>query len=267
MLAARILIALAGLGLFETASHGQGLRDFCPDRPGLGADACTIDAGHFAVELGLADWTLERDPDSRTDVVEAGQLLVRVGLTERLEAQIGWTAFGHVRTRDRSTGRMDRASGSGDLTLALQRNLSSPDGSGFSLAVTPFASLPTGGPAIGAGDWSAGLLVPLGYELGGDVKIGLSGRMEAAADSDRDGRHLAYGAVVGLSVPLSDAFETSFEIAVDRDEDPVEEGTAWVGAIAAGWRVKDDLQLDAGANVGLRGAADVQLYLGVSRRF
>jgi hypothetical protein len=29
----------------------------------------------------------------------------------------------------------------------------------------------------------------------------------------------------------------------------------------------EDLQLDAGANVGLHGAPDVQLYLGVSRRF
>jgi Putative MetA-pathway of phenol degradation len=162
---------------------------------------------------------------------------------------------------------VERASGSGDLTFALQRNLASPDGSGFSLAVTPFASLPTGGKAIGAGEWSAGLLVPLTYDLGGDVKLGLSSRIEAAADSDRDGRHLAYGAVVGLSAPLSEALEASFEIAADRDEDPAGAGTEWLAAISAGWMARDDLQLDAGANFGLRGAADVQIYLGVSRRF
>ena len=155
----------------------------------------------------------------------------------------------------------------GDLTFALQRNLISPDGSGFSLAVTPFAALPTGGRAIGAGEWSAGLLIPLSYELSEGVQVGLTGEVEAAADTDRDGRHLAYGGVAGLSVSLSDALEATFEIAATRDEDPAEAGTEWLAAVSAGWMANDDLQLDAGANFGLRGAADVQLYLGVSRRF
>lgn len=262
---ARIMLAL--LGLAASAAQGEELRDFCPDRPGLGTPACTIDAGHFDVELGIADWTLDKTPGSRTDTVEAGQLLVRVGLTDHLEAQLGWTAFGHVRTRDRSTGSVDRASGLGDLTLALRHNLVSPDGSGFSLAVMPFATLPTGGAAIGSGEWSAGLLVPLSYDLGKGVQIGLTGQLEAAADEDRDGRHLAYGGVAGLSVPLSDALGATFEIAATRDEDPSGHSTEWLAGLAAGWMAGDDLQLDAGANIGLHGAADVQLYLGVSRRF
>lgn len=162
---------------------------------------------------------------------------------------------------------MDRASGIGDLTLALRQNLRSPDGSGFSLAVMPFATLPTGDSAIGAGDWSAGLLAPLSYDLGEGVQVDLTGEVEAAADSDRDGRHIAYGGVAGLSVPLSDALGATFEIAAKRDEDPAGHSTEWLAGLSAGWMAKDDLQLDAGANIGLHGAADVQLYLGVSRRF
>jgi hypothetical protein len=266
MLPARIIVLTAALGLASTA-ESEELRDFCPDRPGLGTPASTIDDGHFDVELGIADWTLDRTPDSRTDTVEAGQLLVRMGLTDTLEAQLGWTAFGHVRTRDRSTGPVDHSSGVGDLTLALRQNLVSPDGSGFSLAVMPFATLPTGGAAIGAGEWSAGLLVPLSYDLGEGLQIGLTGQVEAAADSDRDGRHLAYGGVAGLSVPLSDALGVTAEIAARRDEDPAGHETEWLAGISAGWMADDDLQLDAGANIGLHGAADVQLYLGVSRRF
>ena len=264
----RIKLAIAGLGLAATPAGSEELRDFCPDRPGLGTPACTIDPGHFDVELGIADWTLDRTPDSRTDTLEAGQLLVRVGLTDSLEAQLGWTAFGHVRTRDRSTGSVDHDSGLGDLTLALRQNLASPDGSGFSLAVMPFATLPTGGRAIGAGEWSAGLLVPLGYDIGSGLQVGLTGRVEAAADSDRDGRHLAYGGVAGLSVPLSDAIGATFEIAASRDEDPVGHSTEWLAGLSAGWMARDDLQLDAGANFGLNAAAaDLQLYVGVSRLF
>lgn len=266
MLSARILPALA-LGLAAASAQGEELRDFCPDRPGLGTPACTIDKGHFDVELGIADWTMDRTHDSRTDTIEAGQLLVRIGLTNSLEAQLGWTAFGHVRTRDRSTGSVDHASGIGDLSLALRQNLVSPDGSGFSLAVMPFATLPTGAAATGAGEWSAGLLVPLSYDLGQGVQIGLTAQIEAAADEDRNGRHLAYGGVVGLSVPLSDSLGATFEIAATRDEDPAGHSTEWLAGLSAGWMANDDLQLDAGANFGLHGAADLQLYLGVSRRF
>jgi hypothetical protein len=261
----RILLALAGLA--ATAARGEELRDFCPDRPGLGTPPCTMDPGHFDVELGIADWILDRTPDSRTDTIEAGQLLVRVGLTDSLEAQLGWTAFGHVRARDRSTGSVDHASGIGDLTVALRQNLKNPDGSGFSLAVMPYATFPTGGRAIGAGEWSAGLLVPLSYDLGKGVQLGLTGKVEAAADEDRDGRHLAYGGVAGLSAELSDALGATFEIAANRDEDPAGHSTEWLAGISAGWMANDDLQFDAGANIGLHEAPDVELYVGVSRRF
>jgi hypothetical protein len=54
---------------------------------------------------------------------------------------------------------------------------------------------------------------------------------------------------------------------VDRDEDPSGHKTEWLAGLSAAWMAKDDLQLDAGANLGLHGAPDVQLYLGVSRRF
>jgi hypothetical protein len=261
-----IILVPAALGLCP--AQAEPLRDFCPDRPGLGTPPCTIDPGRAAVEIGLADWTLERSPESRTDTIELGQLLVRYGLTDSLEAQIGWTAFGHVRERDRVTGSVGRTSGTGDVTVALRQNLANPDGSGFSAALMPYATLPTGNEAAGAGDWTAGVLVPLSFELGGDVQLGLTGRVEAAADEDRDGRHLAYGGVAGLSLPLSEALDATFEVAANRDEDPSGHATEWLAGLSAGWMARDDLQLDAGVNIGLDSAApDLQLYVGIARRF
>jgi hypothetical protein len=110
--------------------------------------------------------------------------------------------------------------------------------------------------------------VPLSYDLGGGVQLGLTARAEAAADEDRDGRHLAYGGVAGLSLPLSDAVGATFEIAAARDEDPSGQSTEWLIGLSAGWMARDDVQLDAGANIGLNAAAaDLQLYVGISRRF
>lgn len=265
----RILLGLTALVLSPAVSaKAEPLRDFCPDRPGLGTPPCTIDSGHAAVELGLADWTLDRSPDRRTDTIEAGQLLVRFGLNASLEAQIGWTAFGHVRELDRSTGSVSRSSGVGDVTVALRQNLASPDGSGFSAAAMPYATLPTGNSVLGAGEWTAGLLLPLSYELRGGVQLGVTAQVEAAADSDRDGRHLAYGGVVGVAAPLSDSLGITAEVAATRDRDPSGHSTQWLAGLSAGWMPRDGLQIDAGANVGLDSSApDLQLYLGIARRF
>jgi hypothetical protein len=225
-----------------------------------------VDVGHADVEVGLAEWTLERTAGERTETLALGETLVRVGLTDRLEAQLGWTAFGQVRERGPAGRSSD--SGVGDATLALRRNLASPDGSGFSAALMPFATLPTGNAVLGAGDWSAGLLLPLSYELPHGLQIGFTGQVSAAADEDRHGRHLAYGGVAGVSAQLGRSLSATAELSAKRDEDPSGHATEWLAGLSAGWMANDDLQLDLGANFGLNEAApDLQLYAGVSKRF
>ncbi|MEC3950390.1 transporter [Sphingobium sp. HWE2-09] len=264
-------IVVAGLLAGATGSGmamAQASRDLCADRPGLGTPACTVDTGRVVVELGLGDWTREQDATSRTNTIEAGDVLVRLGLAEHLEAQVGWTAYGHVRTRDRLSGAIDKDSGVGDVQVALRRNLSHPDGSGFSIAIMPYASLPTGGGAIGAGDWGAGLIVPVSYDLGGGFSLGLTPEIDAAVDEDRSGRHLAYGSVVGLGFTLSDAVSGTIEAQVTRDDDPAGHATQALGGLSFAWQPSDDMQFDIGFNAGLNGdSPDSELYLGVVRRF
>jgi len=258
-------IAAAALAA-STGARAQTPRDFCPDRPGLGTPPCTIDPGHVAVEIGLADWTLERSQGQRSDTIALGETLVRVGLTDNLEAQVGWTAYGHVRERGPAERSSD--SGVGDVTVALRRNLTNPDGSGFSLALMPYATLPTGNQVLGAGDWSAGLLVPVSYDLPHGLQLGFTGQVEAAADEDRNGRHLAFGGIAGLSADLSKTVSATVELSAIRDEDPAGHSTELLAGLSAGWMAKDDLQLDVGANFGLNEAApDVQVYAGVAKRF
>lgn len=110
------------LALLPAGAWAQGERDLCADRPGLGTPACTVEPGRVVLELGLADWTRERDSSERVDTIVAGDTLARFGLTDHLEAQVGWTGYGHVRTHDLATGAVDRMSGTGDVTLALRRN-------------------------------------------------------------------------------------------------------------------------------------------------
>jgi hypothetical protein len=255
------------LVLLPAPAAAEQLRDFCPDRPGLGTPPCTIDKGHGDVEVGLADWTLDKQPGQRTDTWIFGDTLVRYGLTDKLEVQLGWTAFGTVRERI-SGAPNSRSSGTGDVRIALRRNLINPDGSGFSAALMPYATLPTGGRTIGAGTWSAGMLLPVSYALPHGLQLSFTGRLEAAADEDRRGRHLAYGGVAGLDIPLAEPLTATVELSAQRDEESGGHSTEMLGSLSFAYLARPDLQLDVGANAGLsHDAPDVELYVGIARRF
>lgn len=266
----RTLMILAGLMVAPATAYAQGSpsRDLCPDRPGLGTPPCTVEPGHMVMELGLGDWTRERDAQSRTDTVEAGDLLLRLGLTDSLEAQVGWTAYGHVRTRDRASGAIDRSDGVGDVQLALRQNLHNPDGSGLSIAVMPYATLPVGGSAIGAGDWGGGLLVPVSFDLTDGLSLELTPEVDAAVDEDGDGRHIAFGSVIGMEVELGDTLSATVETSLMRDDDPTDHRTQALGGLALAWQPSDAMQFDVGLTIGLNAdSPDSQVYLGVVRRF
>ncbi len=95
-LAVALMLALPAAGQAEE-------RDFCADRPGLGTPACTLDPGRVQIEVGGADFTHDHGADGTQDTLLLADTLVRIGLGEATEAHIGWTPFGHVRTKDAAT--------------------------------------------------------------------------------------------------------------------------------------------------------------------
>jgi hypothetical protein len=244
----------------------DGLRDLCPARPGLATPPCIVDRGHALAELGLADWTLDRQAGTRTDTLVTGDLLLRYGLDAQGEIQIGLTSFGTVRTRD--ANGVSHMSGVGDMTLAYKRSLLRPDGGGFSVALQPFVTLPTGGSAIGAGGWTAGLVVPMGVALSDGLSLELTPEIDAALDADGQGRHVALSAVEGLSFSLSSKVSSAVEIEEVHDADPAGHEDHALAGLAFAWQPSSNWQLDMGTVAGLdRNSPDVELYFGISRRF
>lgn len=254
--------------LASAASAQDKLRDLCTDRPGLDTPACTVDQGHLQIELGLGDWTLDKQPDSRTDTVSTGQVSARYGIGASTELRVAWTAYTHVRTRDRASGAIDRVGGVGDVVVGIKQNLANPDGSGFSLAVLPQAMLPTGKDGIGAGDWGGGLLVPIDYALSDSLTLEMTPEIDAAVNEDGSGRHLAYGSAIGLQTKLGKKASMSAEFEAIRDRDPGGHGTTALAGVYLGYQPQDTLQLDLGGQAGLnRQSPDVEVYVGVSKKF
>ncbi|UVO53851.1 transporter [Sphingomonas sp. SUN039] len=240
-------------------------RYFCASRPGLNTPPCIVERGHPVLELGLVDWTLSRQPGSRTDTIASGQAVLRVALGESTEVQVGWTAFGTVRTADRVARTVQHDSGTGDVTLALRQSLGKANGP---IAIQPYITLPTGGTAIGAGDWGAGVLLPIGVPLGHGIQLAVTPQVAAAVNSSRSGRHFAYGAAAGLSTSLAEGLSGAVEVSATRDEDPGGAKTKALASTSLAWMAGKNTQLDIGTVAGLNSdSPDIEVYFGITRRF
>ena len=265
----RLTAALGALLVMAAPAGAQQLREFCGDRPGLGTPACVVDKGHLQVEVGLADWTLDRQSDMRTDTILGPDIALRYGVTDTTELRLAWTTVGHERERDRVTGAISRATRVGDVTLGVKQNFRDPAGEeGLSVAALPFVMLPAGRTPIGAGTWNGGLLLPIDYSTSDRFQLQLTPEVDAAPDEDGHGRHLAYSAVLGLDWEFVKDVEADLEVQAIRDRDPSRHATKTLAGLSFDWKVKPLVQFDAGANAGLNhDTPDVELYLGVSTKF
>ena len=236
---------------------------FCPNRPSLGSPACTTEPGHVLAEFSALDWQRDDSIDSREDQMLAGDLLARIGVGPSTEVFVGWTAYGHDRTRDKASGAVDAAGGTGDVTLGLRQNLHNPDGKGFSLAVQPFVTLPTGREPIGVGDYQLGVILPVTYDLSDSLNLAFTGEVDDAADGSRDGHHLEYSGIIGVSYQVSEQLTAVGELSLAREDDPDARKTTALAAASLAWQPRKGLQLDVLAVAGLnREAPDVRLALG-----
>lgn len=266
-LSTRALLATLLAGALTTGAHAQ-LRDYCPDRPGINTPPCTIDPGRLSVEVSGVDWTHDRTDNSVDDMILIGDLALRYGIADHAELRLAWTPYGHVRSRDRVTGAVSSDSGVGDVTIGIKRNLIDPTGGSFSVALLPSVTLPTGGEALGAGDWSASMLLPVNVPLSSTVALIATPEIDAATDADGHGRHLAFGTSLGFGIAASDHIALSFEGSILRDDDPDGASTQSLVAASVGWSLGDNTQLDVSTEVGIAGGApDRRIYAGIARRF
>lgn len=260
----RAALLLAAIGVSSQASA----RDYCPDRPGIDTPPCTIDLNRLSIEASIGDWTHEASLSDVTDTLIIGDVAMRYGIAEHAEFRLGWTAYGHVRSRDPRSGDIGNLSSTGDIEIGIKRNLIGPTGDGFSIALLPSVSLPVGGRAIGAGDWGAGVQMPISLPFDQHVSFVLTPEIDAAVDSDRHGRHLAYGTAGGFAFSPLKNLNVAIEAAVMRDNDPADAATSAIAGISAGLMLNGNMQVDIGSEFGVNGnAPDRRLYVGVARRF
>ena len=238
----------------------------CADRPGKATSACTVLQGHWQIETGLADWTLQKRPGERDTSLVLGETTFKYGLTDASDIEVDITPWERDSSR---VGTMhESASGIGDVKVIYKQRLTRSDAP-VQLIAMPFIKVPTANHSLGNGKWEGGLLVPVGYSIPkSQFSIGLTPELDWVANSDSHGHHLAMEQVASLGWSATDKLNLSAEIWGGWDWDPLGTTRQASADASAAYLVSNDVQLDAGANFGLNQAtSDVELYGGVSVRF
>lgn len=246
------------------------LREMTTDRPDLTETPFTVDAGHVQIESNILGYARSRpDADGAiTDAFDLATTNVRIGLTNDSELSLVWQPYGW--TRAHAPG-MDthRSDGVGGFDVRAKVNLSGNDdfaATGWALALLPYVTLPVDSdngisPAFVAG----GLVVPLAVVLPHDFGLGINAGMawvkeESASD------YREYSITASLAHAWSDRLGAYYELAATFPQgQPGDVVTAGAGITYA---LTDNLQLDAGMNVGLTRTADrINPFVGLSQRF
>lgn len=253
------------LGL-STAAVAADEQPICPDRPSKSTGPCTVPEGKWQIETGLVDWSESRSGGVTTDAAVWGNSAIKYGIAPNADIELWLTPLEGVTVH--GAGVHAHMSSIGDTLVRVKYELTKNDAA-VQVAIDPFIKLPTANHQIGNGKVEAGMLVPIQIALGkSPFTVSLDPELDWLADQNRSGRHAAMVQLVNLGWQASKKLTFTTELWSQWDWDPA--GTtrqvSWDGSVA--YLVNKDLQLDAGANLGLnRQTPDVELYTGVSVRF
>ena len=238
----------------------------CAARPGKATPVCTVPAGRFQLETGLADWSLTRAGGARATSLAVGETTVKFGLTARSDLEVDVTPWQRSRTTE--AGVRETASGIGDITVGYKHQLTGGD-SALQVALLPSVKVPTAKRSLGNGKVEGSLLLPVSYSIGESrFSLGATPELDVAADADGHGYHAAMAQVVSVGWAANNRLSIGAELWGQWDWDPLGTEKQYSADASVALLVGNDMQLDAGANVGLnRATPDVELYAGISRRF
>lgn len=261
------LILIAGLGLVvASAAAAADPPPICADRPGKATSACTVPAGDWQLEIGLADWSLQKTGGERDTSLTLGETTVKYGLSPSSDIEVDITPW--QRATSSFAGMHASASGIGDVRVIYKQALTGSN-SPVQLIAMPYVKIPTANHSLGNGKVDGGILFPIGYSIAKTpFSIGGTPEFDFVANADGHGHHLAMQQVVTLGWAINDKLTFSPELWGAWDWDPAGTTKQYSVDGSLAYLVNNNTQLDAGVDFGLnRNTPGVELYAGVSTRF
>jgi hypothetical protein len=256
--------------LFNPTPH-ELKRDMNTDRPDKTESPYTVDAGHFQIESDLFVYAHDHDTANRANISgDAWSFLtlnLKAGLCNFSDLQFVLLPYSRVRTVDRIESAISQQSGFGDVLTRLKVNLWGNDGGNTAGGIMPYVKWPTSQDDLGNHAIEGGVILPLAFELPARFSGGAMTQFDWRQNGDSHHYHPEFINTITVSrniVGKLDGFVEFFSLVSAEDDAP------WIGTFDFGftYAITDDMQLDAGAYVGVtKSAADIAPFLGFSVRF
>ena len=253
--------------LFNPVPDDQ-LRAFASDRPNKGTGPTTVDAGRFQIETDLLYALHDGYSVNQTTTRQfiAGDPVLKLGITNHVDLEIGLGGYQAFRVTDRNAGTTHRFDGFGDVTVRAKVNLLGNDGGAVAVALIPFFKIPTASRDVGnaAGEW--GLTIPVQFQLPLNIVALVVTEFDDYRNLNNFGRHAGFTNLVNLNAPLTATVTAGVEVwsQVQASHIPAQSSLDF----SLAWMLGENTQLDAAAYIGMNKATpDLVAYAGVSRRF
>jgi hypothetical protein len=267
-----VIAGAAGASAADKSGYSLGnptpdnaLRDMATDRPDKTESPYTVDAGRIQIETDLVAYTYDGADGLTTRAFDVLPFNLKLGLTHDTDLQFLYGAYSHVHTS--GGGLTEKDNGFGDLVVRVKHNIWGNDGGPTAFGVMPFVKLPTNDMASLNDDVEGGVIVPLAIDLGRGMGLGLMTEIDILKAESGSGYEPTFINSASLSFGLTDRLGMYVEAYVERS---AESGAETIVTVDTGftYAVTDNLQLDAGANIGVTDAADdLNVFAGISRRF
>jgi hypothetical protein len=242
------------------------MRPMSTDRPDRTESPYTVDAGHFQLEMDILQYMRDREKGTRIERWQIAPMNLKVGLLNNIDLQLLVETYIDELTVDRHADIRERKRGFGDLTTRLKINFWGNDGGSTAFAMMPFIAFPTNQDGLGNTSVEGGVIFPLAVELPLRFRMGLMTEFDFVRDTDRRGHHTEFINSITFARDIVGALGGYVEFFSQTSS----RGGRWVGTVDVGltYGVTEDIQIDAGVNVGVtRAAQDVNPFVGLSVRF
>lgn len=153
--------------------------DFSFDRPGTGMGTGITPVGHLAWEQSLPSVSYQEgtvDGEKDKTLTLNGDMLLRTGLAEGLELQLGWQ--GPVWQQYKRVGVKKESNGLGDVSIGLKKSIDLKDDR-LSMALLAEAIIATGNEEFTAHDDIYSLSSAVAYEFSDLIGTSITMRYEA----------------------------------------------------------------------------------------
>lgn len=237
----QLCAALLGLAVATSAGAQETLPPLSSDRPDFTEGTSTIPFGHVQVEGGIT-WQEIGGEDS----MSTGELLVRYGFRENMEARLGVGSWTRI---DGPGGDLD---GYEDPELGLKVRLTAPADDrppGLpAVALLLATTVPVGSKELTTDDWQPTALLAFDWDVNDLLAIGAN--LGASYPSDGDEQFDQILASVTAAIAATDRLGVFLEAYGFSQEEPDGDATQYVDT-GVTFALTDNLQLDARIGFGL----------------